>query len=211
MSPGECFNQYGFTGDWGDMARKNKTSPRQLKAEERQCRALELRKAGVSLAAIAEELGYANPSCAFAAINAALEKTRSESAGDLRDLMAARLDELLVVAYENALQGDVESMMAVLRIEERRARLFGIDRREAPVKVKLSKLSRSQDAMTIVGELLEKATNGELSPDEAAKLSGLIQAFMKITETTELAESTAKLAERIAKLEAEQNTTPEEI
>lgn len=180
------------------MARKNRTSPSQLEVEERQRRALELRKAGVSLAAIADELGYANPSCAYAAIKAALDKARAEPAQELRDIMAARLDEMLVVAYENALQGDVDSMMAVLRIEERRARLFGIDRREAPVKTNLSKLSRPQDAMTIVGELVEKATNGELSPDEAAKLSGLVQAFMKIAETTEL-------AERIAKLEEMQN------
>lgn len=124
-----------------------------------------------------------------------MDKARAEPAGELREIMSARLDEMLVVAYENALQGDVDSMMAVLRIEERRARLFGIDRREAPIKANLSKLSRPQDAMTIVGELIEKATNGELSPDEAAKLSGLVQAFMKIAETTELAERIAKLEE----------------
>ena len=161
-------------------------------------RALELRKAGVSLAAIASELGYSGASGAYNAVKAALDKARAEPAAELREIMAARLDEMLVVAYENALQGDVDSMMAVLRIEERRARLFGIDRREAPVKANLSNLSRPQDAMTIVGELLEKATNGELSPDEAAKLSGLVQAFMKIAET-------ADLAERIAKLEELQN------
>lgn len=180
------------------MAKKSKTSQHQLKAEDRQIRALELRKAGVSLRQIAEELGYASPSGAHEAVMAALDKARVEPAQELRDLMSARLDEMLAVAYENALQGDTDSMMAVLRIEERRARLFGIDRREAPVKANLSKLSRPVDAMIIVGELLEKATNGELSPDEAAKLSALVQAFMKIAETTEL-------AERIAKLEEMQN------
>jgi hypothetical protein len=156
---------------------------------------LELRKAGVSLATIAGELGYASASGASEAIKSALDKARAEPATELREIMSARLDEMLVVAYENALQGDVDSMMAVLRIEERRARLFGIDRREAPVKANLSKLTRPVDAMKIVGELLEKATSGELSPDEAAKLSGLVQAFMKIAETTELAERIAKLEE----------------
>ena len=164
---------------------------------ERQTRALELRKAGVSLAAIADELGYANPSCAFAAIKTALDKARAEPAAELRDIMASRLDEMLTVAYENALQGDVESMMAVLRIEERRARLFGIDRREAPVKATLSKLSQPADAMIIVGELLDKATNGELSPDEAAKLSALVQGFMKIAETAVLSERIKTLEEKI--------------
>lgn len=182
------------------MARRGRTTPSQIAVEERQRRALELRKAGVGLAAIAAELGYANESGAWAAIKSALDKARAEPAQELREIMAARLDEMLVVAYENALQGDVDSMMAVLRIEERRARLFGVDRREAPVKANLSKLSRPADAMTIVGELLQKATNGELSPDEAAKLSALVQAFMKIAET-------AELAERIAKLEEMQNET----
>ena len=177
------------------MARRNRTTPHQIEVDERQIRALELRKAGVSLRQIAEELGYASMSGAHEAIKAALAKARSEPAEDLREIMAARLDEMLAVAYENALQGDTDSMLAVLRIEERRARLFGIDRREAPVKANLSKLSRPADAMKIVGELLAKATNGELSPDEAAKLSGLVQAFMKIAETAELAERIDRLEE----------------
>ncbi len=182
------------------MARKCKTSPSQIKVEERQRRALELRKAGVNLAAIAKELGYSNPSCAYAAIKSALDKARSEPAQELRDLMAARLDEMLTVAYENALRGDVDSMMAVLRIEERRARLFGIDRREAPVKTNLSRLSSPVDAMAVIGELLQKAADGELSPEEAAKLAALVQTFLKVAETTDL-------AERIAKLEERQRTT----
>ena len=132
-----------------------------------------------------------------------MNKARCEPAAELRDIMSARLDEMLVVAYEQALQGDVDSMMAVLRIEERRARLFGIDRRESPVKANLPKLNKPSDAMKIVGELLEKATNGELSPDEAAKLSTLVQGFMKIAETTEL-------AERVDKLEEMQNESGKE-
>jgi DNA-binding transcriptional MerR regulator len=177
------------------MARRSKTSPKQIAVAERQTRALELRKAGVSLAAIADELGYASPSGAHEAVKAALSQARAEPAEDLRELMSRRLDEMLAVAYENAMQGDVDSMLAVLRIEERRARLFGVDRREAPVKADLPKLTRPQDALVVVGELLVKATNGELSPDEAGKLSGLVQAFMKIAETADLAERIAKLEE----------------
>jgi hypothetical protein len=63
------------------------------------------------------------------------------------------------------------------------------------LKADLPKLTRPQDAMAIVGELLAKATNGELSPDEAGKLSGLVQAFMKIAETADLAERVARLEE----------------
>ncbi|MDR0361351.1 MAG: hypothetical protein LBJ46_01480, partial [Planctomycetota bacterium] len=50
-------------------------------------------------------------------------------------------------------------MMAVLRIEERRARLFGIDRREAPVKASLSNkemrdLSEKMEGIAVHGKKL---------------------------------------------------------
>ena len=130
---------------------RNTTSPKRIASEERHIKALELRKAGVNLSAIAAELGYSNESGAHAAIKAALDKARSEPARELREIMAARLDEMLVIAYENALQGDTDAMLAVLRIEERRARLFGIDRREAPVETNLSRLTRPDEGAAKYG------------------------------------------------------------
>lgn len=175
----------------------SKTSPEQIAVDEKQIKALELRKAGVSLRQIAEELGYASPSGAHEAIKAALGKARAEPAQDLRNLMAARLDEMLVATYENALQGDVDSIAAVLRIEERRARLFGIDRREAPINIKLPKMMEAADALRVVGDLLEKTANGEILPDEASRLAGLVQSFTKIAETTELAERVKALEKKV--------------
>ena len=146
-----------------------------------------LRKAGVSLADIAAELGYASASGAAEAIKAALEKTRAEPAAEYRELMAARLDELLAVAWKVALAGDMDALAAVLRIEERRARLMGLDRPGAPLSVKgLPKLSKAADALAVVGALVKKATNGELTPEEAAKLAGLAGSFVRLSEAVEL-------------------------
>ena len=181
------------------MARgKRPTSQKQIETEERQAKALELRKAGVSLAAIAEELGYASPSGVSQAITAALEKTRAEPAGEYRELMTARLDEMLAVVWPVALSGDPDAIGSVLRIEERRARLMGLDRPGAPLSVKgLPKLEKAADVLAVVGALVEKAAGGELLPDEAGKLAGLMASYSKVAETTDLAERVRKLEEMI--------------
>ncbi|MDR2392107.1 MAG: hypothetical protein LBE84_10580, partial [Planctomycetota bacterium] len=99
--------------------------------------------------------------------------------------------------WENALTGNLDAVAAVLRIEERRARLFGLDRRDAPVKVAgLPKLAMAADALAVVGALMEKAAAGELSPDEAGRLAGLVGQFVKMAETVDLAERVAALEEK---------------
>ena len=77
---------------------------------------------------------------------------------------------------------------------------MGLDRPGAPLSVKgLPKLSKAADALAVVGALVKKATNGELTPEEAAKLAGLVQSFIKAAETAELAERIRKLEEATAR------------
>jgi hypothetical protein len=176
------------------MARgKHPTSPKQIEADERQAKALELRKAGVSLSDIAAELGYASPSGVSEAIKAVLEKTRAEPAAEYREIMTARLDEMLATIWPVALSGDMDAMMTVLRIEERRARLMGLDRPGPPLSVKLPRLEKAGDALAVVGALVEKAAGGELLPDEAGKLAGLAGSFVKMAETVDLEARVAAL------------------
>jgi hypothetical protein len=178
------------------MAGRRKTSPKAIAVKERQTAALNLRKAGIGLREIARQLGFASPSGAYEAVRAALAESRREAADEYREVMAARLDELLAVAWESALTGDLDAVAAVLRIEERRARLFGLDRREAPVKVaNLPKLEKAADALAVVGGLLERVTAGELSTDEAGRLAGLAGAFVKMAETVNLEARVAALEE----------------
>jgi hypothetical protein len=120
---------------------KQKTSPGQLKAEERQVQALRLRLAGVGFPQIAEELKYANRSCAYAAVMAALEKARGEPAEELRELMLARLDEMLAGVWGAAISGDPDSVSAALRIEERRAKLLGLDKAPPLMSMAVAKVS----------------------------------------------------------------------
>ena len=104
----------------------------------------------------------------------------------MRTLELARLDAMLESISEMVLSGALDAIAPALRISERRGRLLGLDRREVPLSVKLPKLEKPEDALAVVATLLVKAANGELLPEEAGKLSGLVQTFGKVAETVDL-------------------------
>jgi hypothetical protein len=89
---------------------------------------LQLRVAGVSLQAIADRLGYADQSGAYRAVMSALAKARREPAEQMREMVTQRLDRMLQSVWPRVLQGELDAIHAALRIEERRARLLGLDK-----------------------------------------------------------------------------------
>jgi len=106
---------------------ESKTSQRRLEAAENQRKALELRKAGVTFASIAETLGYRGPSGAYRAVMSALRKTLQEPADEVRKMEAERLDALLLALWAQAKSGNQGAVDRVLRVMERRAKLLGLD------------------------------------------------------------------------------------
>jgi hypothetical protein len=50
-----------------------------------------------------------------------------KAVGEIRDVETQRLDRMHLVAWRQALQGDLAAMDRVLKIQERRARLLGLD------------------------------------------------------------------------------------
>ena len=96
-------------------------------ATERQRQALELHKAGFGYQAIADRLGYSGPSGAYAAIQSALRKTLQGPADELRKMEGERLDAMQVRLWPRAIKGDLWAIDRVLKIMDRRARLFGLD------------------------------------------------------------------------------------
>ena len=99
----------------------------QVNANDRQLQALELRKAGVSYAVIAERLCYRSGSGAHAAVGAALKKTLQEPADELRVLELERLDNMLLAIASQVKAGHLGAIDRALRIQERRAKLLGLD------------------------------------------------------------------------------------
>jgi hypothetical protein len=100
---------------------------------DNELRVLELRRTGMTFTAIAQVLGYADHSGAIYAYKNAMKRVLKEPAEAIRDLEVARLDELLTVAYNQALEGDLQALTVALKIMDRRARLLGLD---APTTVK---------------------------------------------------------------------------
>lgn len=116
------------------------TSAAHIATLERERQALLLRKEGESLQTIADKLGYAGPSGAYKAIQAAMQAIIQEPAEEVRDMELLRLDTLLQSIWWRAKTGDVPAVQTALKIMERRAKLIGLD---APTKyedVGLSKL-----------------------------------------------------------------------
>jgi hypothetical protein len=113
-------------------------SPEEEAAEvvghERDRQAAALRIAGLTYQQIADRLGYAGASGAYKAAERALFGEQvSETVDNLRQLEGARLDDLLVGLWVAARAGNVGAIDRVLKIMERRARLFGLDQGiEAP-------------------------------------------------------------------------------
>lgn len=114
-----------------------KTSRVDIEAAERRLKALELRRAGMSYRAIAEQLDC-DPSAAYRHVATELQNMREackEAAKDLRDLELSRLDLYLRALMPKILAGDTKAVTAALGVGKRRAELTGLD---APVKLETS-------------------------------------------------------------------------
>lgn len=127
---------------------------------QRDAEALELRKRGLSYSEIARALGYANEGGAHKAVQRGLQAIVAEPAQDVRELELARLDVLwkralkalerhhvtvsngrVVYLGDTPIEDDTQALQAIdrlLKIQERRARLIGLD---APVKHEVRNVS----------------------------------------------------------------------
>lgn len=82
-------------------------------------------------------------------------------------------------AVEMALSGDIQAMRLCLE------RIVPPSR-ERPVVIELPRLVTAADLPAFMARLAELAGGGELTPGEAAALSGLAEAFRKAVELTEI-------------------------
>ena len=108
------------------------TSPRRIRAVEKQRQALELRMAGRTLAEIAQVLHYANHQGAEKAIKAALQKTLQPTADEFRAVALERLEKVVQVHWPAMLARDEKSSALVLRTIKDIRELLGLD---APQKL----------------------------------------------------------------------------
>ena len=99
---------------------------------DKEIKVLELRRAGLTWQSIAEETGYADHTGAYAAYKRAIKRTMQQPADELREQELDRIDRLQLAAWPNAMKGDTKSIMKIVKLMERRARLLGLD---TPIKI----------------------------------------------------------------------------
>lgn len=111
---------------------RSKTDPQAVGTTlELMPRVAAMRASGASFRAIGQALNI-DPTWARTLLLKALEEVTAETAELLRKQEGERLDMLQRGVWPAALAGDTKATTAVLRIMERRAKLFGLD---APIKV----------------------------------------------------------------------------
>jgi len=111
------------------MSRKNAPSPAVL---EKELKIIELRRAGVTWEKIAAEIGFKNASGAYKMYQRAAERMVRPNLEELRDVELDRLDRMQLGIWNKAKDGELRAIDTVLRIQDRRARLLGLD---APTKI----------------------------------------------------------------------------
>lgn len=121
-------------------SRGRKLTPRTLRTRQRQKQAIDLRLAGYTLQAIADQLGYHSKGAVYEAIQSGLDRHSKAPADELRDQTVGRLDTLLTAIWPFALGihpsqrphniPDLHYLDRVLAVEAQRARLLGLNAAE---------------------------------------------------------------------------------
>ncbi len=109
---------------------------KEITAQQKSARAIELRLRGYTLQQVADEIGYQDPSGAYSAIMRGLAAELPEAQRDqLRRVEVAKLNEVERITWPDALAGDDKARNTILRCIAQRSKLNGL---EAPQQVQLS-------------------------------------------------------------------------
>lgn len=138
------------------MANKGLGSSAMLAKIQLTREAIELRKKGDDLPAIAEKLGVsvAEVRRSIETAVAGLESAQAEEAATLREIELMRLDALHKVYFEKALRGDVRSARMCLDLMASRARLAGLNK---PIQVEQRHIIEEQVSDDQLRKLMEEA------------------------------------------------------
>lgn len=141
-----------------------KTSENAIGTRERERQALEYRRNGLSYEAIGKKLTVTRQA-AHAMVSRVLKRLAAETDGkaaELRALSAERLDLATEKVIEKLQRGDTNAAYALVRIEERRAKLLGLD---APEKKEVTGPDGGPIPVSMTGAI-EKVYGDPGKPEE---------------------------------------------
>lgn len=146
-------------------------SPVRVMAATNRALALKLRRQGLDFESIAKKLGCErSTACGYVKqALAELAEQDLENAAEVRSLELLRLDQMLNALQPAIDQGDTKSIDTALKIQDRRAKLLGLDKEKAaPTNVTVLNLSVEELVsearrlgVPVPVALLESKTGGE--------------------------------------------------
>lgn len=104
-----------------------KTSPAAIEKRKRMDQALKLRARGKLYREIAEDLGIGQTT-AYDYVQAAMKEIPRENAEIVFNLDVDRLDKAMDALWPAVLEGDVKAIEAMLKIHDKRVKLFHLDK-----------------------------------------------------------------------------------
>jgi hypothetical protein len=116
----------------------------------REAEIIKLRRGGLTYDMIAEKMGYASASVARQAYQRGMERYVAPDVNEIRQLESERLDIAQAAIWQGVLSGDNQSVANLIKIMERRAKLFGLD---APKELNLRAEVITYDRNSIDGEV----------------------------------------------------------
>jgi hypothetical protein len=106
------------------MTRRRSPKPEVLAKETE---VVKLRRGGLTWDMIAERIGYNSPASAHAAYQRASARIVQDDIEAIRKIETERLDMAQSAIWNKVLQGEIPAVQALIRIQERRAKLLGLD------------------------------------------------------------------------------------
>jgi hypothetical protein len=139
-----------------------------LRTRERERQALELWLRGTTCQQIAEAgIGIMTASGVAKAVKRTLRAIPQKAAEEARQAMVERLQRMRFKAWEAAKANPVGALNTLIKIEEREAKLFGLDR---PTKVEIGGENGGAIPITLVREIAARIESDEQADDEIVPL-----------------------------------------
>lgn len=132
---------------------------------DRETQVIALRREGLTFDQIAQRVGYADKQGAYAAYTRAVNRITAEDVHAIRMVEAERLDIATQSIWQNVLAGEIPAVNALLKIMDRRAKMFGLD---MPVKTQVEVVTYDAgnikaNLAAIVAGLANSSTQSELA------------------------------------------------
>lgn len=129
---------------------------------EREAKCVQLRRAKLPWAQVAQEAGYRSPEAAAVAYRRAINRVPTAQVDELRLEEGDMLDRLHTAVWRDAMNGDPVAVAAVLKISEQRSKLFGL---YAPTK---SQVEVTDNTKQRIIELVDQIRELPPATDEIA-------------------------------------------